>query len=233
MSGGSASGYLVSQVINSVIPNWFIPLFSAADVYDATNNPSGNLLPNGLLTGTSTSGLGGCTGNIATSTTQAENAAGMGSATCVLSVSTTADNRPVQVVTLSGTYSGTSKNVFLFQDVATPSNVNVGDVLEGKACINIGSNTNIAGVNVRLLTTESGTSYFYDAAQNTALAMPSAGWASGSTSYVCMWTPRRTVTAVPTKVELDVYINFVTQGSSSSIAATVNVQSMSVRKVVN
>jgi hypothetical protein len=180
------------------------------------------------LTGTGGTAQSTATGTVANSTFLTN--ANSGGASAAGSNSTGSDGRPIQTITVGGTYTGNGKSIVLFQDVVTPSNATTGDTLEGQACVNIGANTNVADVNVELFTVESATNFKMDGAKGVSTSpFPTAGWANGGT--VCILTPRRTLTAVPTKIEIDVVVDLTNQAGTVAVAATVNVQSVSVKKV--
>lgn len=228
MVGASLVGNLVAQQINTLYPSWRVPVFSNADVYDATNNPAGNLLPNSIMAGTGGAIFAGCSGTAANSSNLG--AGGMGGATCVGSSTTLADNRNTQTITLGGTSTGSNGQVTWWQNVATPSNINIGDVLEGILWINIGATTNVSGVVVTLKTVEGGVTYQQDSGlPDTGNAMPTPAVAG----YLPFITPRRTVTSVPSSAEIDVKIFLKTPLSAAAVSGTIAFTSANLRKVFN
>lgn len=225
-NGGSVMGYAIAQVINQLVPQWRQPIFTNGDVYDSVNNPTGNLLPNGAMTGSGGTATNACTGTVPTSVS-IDGTSG-GGVTCVGSVTTLADGRAAAVLTLSGAATGSARMITVRQLVATPANVNNGDVLEGQAWVSLGANSNISGVELFMSDTESATPFSNTAAVATQTsAFPTAGFATGA--FVPLITPRRTTTAVPTQIFMDVRIRLI--NGSVSPTATLTVSSMSVRKV--
>lgn len=229
--GGSPMGYAIAQVLNQVIPQWHQPIYTLGDTYDATNNPTGNLFPDGLMTGTS-GAVNTCTGTAAgtSSSTNAVIGAAGGGATCVGAVTTLADGRTAQVITISGASTGTSHSIAERVTVTTLSNVNIGDVLEGQAWVGLGSPiANIAGVDMNCISTEGGTQFNFNAASaNTTDVFPTTGFIDGQMHLLV--TGRRTVTAVPSSLFCDVKI-FLLDGSVSP-SAVFTVASASIRKVL-
>lgn len=233
-TGASQISALIANVINALVPPWRVPNYSAGDVYDATNNPGGNLLTNGLLTG-SGGGVSSCTGSSPTSTSLA--AGGLGGSACVGAVGTTVDSRPFMSVTLSGAATGSNLNVIWFQEANSLSNFSVGDTIYATGCIAIATNSGLSDAQIILKTTESGTDYNYQAAQGSGSAFPVNGWAmSGGgcgPGYVFQITPPRTLTVIPTKVEIDVKVDFVSPASATTMSGTIYVSSLAIRKVIN
>ena len=225
--GGSAEGYAVAQVINQIVPNWRVPLVTDGDTYDATNNPAGNLLPNGAMTGT-TGSVSGCTGTAPTGITVT---ASLGGATCVIATTTLSDGRSAMTITLSGSYTGSNLYVSVSQPVGTPGNINVGDVLDAGLWLNIGSNA-IGGVLVRHQITDGGTNYYYDGSNNDASYEP---WPTGGmpdSAQHTVVTPRRTVAGTVTGDLLLATIGFQNEASSTPISGTITISSMWERKVL-
>ena len=216
---------LVANQINTVIPQWRAPMFSNGDVYDATNNPYGNLLPNGLLAGTG-GGLTNCTGTVPANTSLLTG--GLGGAACAGTVSTGSDGRPIATVTLSGT--GTiacCAAIFYAQQATSLSNFNIGDTIQACGYIQMGANVGLIDAQILLHTTESGTGYTYKSADGAGTSFPTAGYGS---NYLLQCTPPRTLTAVPTQVEVDAEIDMQAL-SSTTISGAMNVQSLSLRKI--
>lgn len=224
--GGSAMGYAIAQVVNKIVPTWRTPLFNNGDVYDATNNPQGNLLPNGAFAGTGGSATGGCTGTVAANVQVDASAAG--GASCVASTTTLADGRPAQVVTIGGASASAQGYIVIRQTVATPANITAGDTLEGQAWVNFGTNSNIDGVDLQLYSTESSVQYLNDSSiYFSGDPFPGAGLANAQMSPLA--TSRRLVSAAPSQVLQDLRVYFM---PTSSPTMTITVASESLRKVL-
>jgi lysophospholipase L1-like esterase len=229
-AGGSVMGYAIAGVLNQLFPSWRGPIMNAGDVYDAVNNPTGNLLPNGAMTGTSGT-LTGCTG-VAVGTSGSTNSligSTAGGASCVGSSVTTSDGRSAQQVVISGAATGSGNYVAIRNAVTTPSNISIGDVIEAQAWVTVGANTNLAGFELNMNSTESGTQYNSSAAlANQTDPLPTAGFADG-VQHVLI-TARRTILAVPTGLFVDVRVKLI--NGSVSPTGTITVSSVSIRKVL-
>lgn len=226
-AGGSVMGYAIAQVINQIVPQWRQPILTNGDVFDAVNNPTGNKLSNGVFTGAGGSAANGCTGTVATGTTI--DGTNRGGSTCVGSTTTLADGRSAQVMTVSGAATGNGNFIPISQVAGTLSDFTIGDVLEAQAWVSLGANSNITGVELNMITTESATQFNATAAVATQTdVFPASGFATGA--FVPLITPRRTLTAVPTLVQIAVRLRYL--NGSVSPAAVLTVASMSVRKVL-
>lgn len=234
--GAYQVGNKIATVINTLFPDWRLTMRNVDDVYDATNNPSGNLLPNVQFAGTGGTLSGGPTGSIATGWTALGQSL-LGSA-MACSKSTYTDGRVSQVVTISGSANGSLGKAQLEQDV-TAANVNAGDTLEAQIDVSWGVTTNIAGVHMYLQTTESGTNYFSRVGQSAGLsqvgyALPSdngSGSPALSSQSMTLVTPRRTLSAAPSAVKLWIWIEYLTPLSTATVAGTFTFGSPSVYKV--
>lgn len=228
--GSSAIAWADAKIVNQLVPDWQVPTFTASDTYNATYNLRGNLLPNGILTGSSGTVSGtGCSGTAANSTTLS--CANSGAATVVGSQTTLSDNTPAQVITISGNYSGTSPYVSFTQSVATPSNVNAGDIVQGLCYVGLTGASNISGLQVQLGDTESSTNYNYSTGGGDSTNPLPAAWATAS--LVPIATPQRLVGATPSAMDLAVDIQFITNASSTPVAATVTLRGCEIRKVIS
>ena len=127
-------------VLDEILPPFSQQLFSVADVYEATYNPTGNLLINGIFDGTSgtkytTQGLTP-TGDVATSWGTSFSAPYSGGTalsglTVVSSKGVTTDGRIENILTVSGSYTGDVDSYFgISQAVASLSRIQAGDAIE-------------------------------------------------------------------------------------------------------
>lgn len=147
-------------------PQW--SLTSVADVWSA-NNTSGNLVTNGLMTGT-TGTLTNGTGDLATSWTLAYGANGgtVGSLTAACTQPAFADGRTAQKITIGGTATGAGSSavnnatvVVLSQSqTSTFTNYTAGDVVRAAVDYSVdASSANISAIELQMLFTVGGTSY--------------------------------------------------------------------------
>jgi lysophospholipase L1-like esterase len=214
------------------------PTVSAADLYEPDWNPSGNLLPNGILDGSSTvSGSGGpsFTGNQATNTTILASAGSGGvvtGLTIACAKATLANGLPAQQIAISGTGTGSSASpgsgVIVRQVVTSPNTkVGPGDTIEALATIEFDAGmTNIAGIRCRLRAIENGSAYdAVDAWDTIADLLPptAESWT--------LRTPARLVTAAPSSIELSIWATLRNQ-SSATFSGTFRVGAMHVGKVI-
>ena len=221
--GGTIYSQAIANVLNQLYPNWRVGQKSGSDSYDATNNISGNLLPNGFMLGTSGT-VTVATGTAANSTTV--DATSAGGATVVASKGTLLDGSPAQVVVVSGSTTGNAKVITITQSFTSLSNVAANDVLEAEVSYEVGANTNISGVNTLLASTESSTAYFHEAC---VVAGTDNYQTAGFSSTLRLVTPQRVVTAQPSQAYLQTKI-FLTNGSVSP-TGTFKFGAMSVRKI--
>jgi lysophospholipase L1-like esterase len=228
--GASPMGYAIAQSINQVFQNWRQPTMVNGDVYDATNNPYGNLLNNGLMQGTS-GGLGSCTGTMAGADSAHNTLVSTGTpGTCVSSVVTWPDGRQAAQIVLSGSASGATSYLGIRNIDGSPGNIAIGDTIEAQAeiCL-LGNTTNMSGFDLALVTTEGGTGFQVNGfAPNSADPFPSAGFLDGR-CHTFITTPRTigaTLTSIYTEVRL------WTLAASVTPAATVQITSVTIKKVV-
>lgn len=227
-NGGSVMGLTIAQAVNQLISPWRAPVMTNGDVFDATNNPVGNLVSNGVFTGTGGSSFNGCSGVVPTGYFWGATAT-TGGATCVASATTLADGRPALVLTISGASTGSNNKVVLRTNNITAANVVSGDTIEGQAWVSFGPNSNIAGVSLTLSTTESSVGFSNLVASSTPTdPLPASGLAGNA--FVPLVTPRRTTGANPSAVFMDLAISPINGSVSPSI--TVIVAGMSVKKVL-
>lgn len=211
--------------LTALYPDYYIPVSTAVDVYDATNNPTGNLLPGGMFLGT-----GGTTGSPATGTTAtgwATVATSLLGATCAMSKSTMADGRIAQQIDLSGTYTG-SLGFLTMNGTMTNANFAAGDVIEGCLEFSIAaSSAAIASIDAYIQSTEGGVTYTCHAAnpKTTSTGIVTAAYSG------ILKTPQRTITAQPNGIFLVIRVSFFDPGSSTPIAATIKLASAEVRKI--
>lgn len=243
---GLGSYYLakpVATLINTLYP---VPadnqMFSVRDVYDATDLPTGNLLPNGICDGAATNaGSGGPTfagtNNWATSLTIAGVAGSGGTITGVTvtgSKTTLANGLPAQqvAITSSGgtqTGSGTGSAITITMAVASPgTKIAAGDIIEALASIEWDgvSQENIACIRYRLRVTDGGTTRdATDGYDTVADLLPSVAdtWT--------MRTPAITLNNAPTLCQVTIWVSFRNQ-SSVNFVGTLRFGGLVIRKVI-
>jgi hypothetical protein len=241
-TGASAYGYAIAQQINQLFPNWRSGFLNASDVYNATNNPAGNLVGNGGFQVTSGGTVNtGASGTAAGSWTLSGNSvSGLTVAGAVNQLTSASGVLPkgayYQSVTLSGTYTAASgaEAFALFQFACSGgacSNFSAGDVVEACVALRIGANTNLAGVPVQLTASDNSQSINYQggALAAASYSFPSGGFIDGVFHEVC--TPRYTIQTPLTFVALTV-AGFLYTGTSATAAGEIDIGGPSVRQVL-
>lgn len=123
--GAFWAGWALYKTLDPILPTTPTICTTQADLYDATYNPTGNLLANGILDGTAGTETGaGVSGDTATSwTLYRTGTSGGGTSTCVGSKTTvTLDNGqtiPAQTITVNCATSGNDERFMLYQYVTT------------------------------------------------------------------------------------------------------------------
>lgn len=231
--GSSAVGYALAQAFYWMGWQWLYPDYTAANLYDAANNPRGNLINSGYgqFTGTTGTPSAPCTttAGLATGWQVFTQGGTTGSLTCVLTKTSMADGRTCQVLTLGGTYSG-APNIIVQIASFTYANLSVGDIIEGLGYVQYTGGVNISGIDLILSTTENATAYYYKASSPNQTYIGPANYANNS--FVPLLTPRRTIQYVPTAMTLAFYVELMNQASSSSAGGVITFCSASVRKVI-
>lgn len=133
---------LGAMTMGKAFADWLSPLLLAVDdspswlgdVYDATKNPSGNLLTNGLLSGTGGTTINGATGSVPTGWRGARSS-GAATHTAAFGVTTDATypTLPRCTITIGGT--GDSNSAFLDQEVDRTATVAAGDLVYAEALV--------------------------------------------------------------------------------------------------
>ena len=249
--GGSAIAAALAQVVGPLLPGWTRPTVNASDVYDATNNPRGNLLTNGGFQTTTGGTLhGGATGTVPSGWgVYAGNAGGMSVAA---STETETDGSVSAVMAFSGSYTNAG-SAYINQAISAPSSINPGDVIAARCWVSVGSNTNLTFISLQLYSTESGTTH-NDIGGNGSVSQlfPANGWAygwspaandnggtggwvanpAGSTKvFVPIDAPLRTIAATPSLLGITLQGFAYSNTGSNSIAATIAVRGCEIRKV--
>ena len=241
--GAYQIGNLIAATINAIWPNWRLPIMNVDDVYDAVNEPYGNLLPQPMFTGTGGTGCTGqCSGNLATGwAAQVANVLGSTIALSKTTWPTTGQaggGQGAQTVAVSGTANG-SNGRFQLDTVMTAANFNAGDIVECSVLATWGATTNIAAVRAYLSETESG-SNTVNADGYSSLLTPVSGYSlptdstnTNAPSAITeqLMTPRYTVGVTPSLAQFWIQIDYISPLSSATVAGTFQFASPSCRKV--
>ena len=228
----------IAAILSLLYPQPFNPgMTSVADVWSA-DNPSGNLLPGGMMSGApAISGSGGpsFSGTMPDNVTISASAGSGGTITSITvagAAVTMGDGTGGYQITIGGTGTGSSASpgtcVLITQTVTSlASKLAIGDVLEGavhRVECDAGA-VNIAGVRLRLRSTEGSVYDRYDAWDTIADEIPpeAANWS--------LRTPTRTLSAVPSALTLAVWISFRNQ-SAASFTGVIRIGRMTLRKVI-
>ncbi len=225
VQGAQAFGQKLATFVSGLFPSIIDKFTHLGDVYDATYNPTGNLLTNGLLAGTSGTLANGATGSVATGSRGLRSAGG-GTMSAAFSKGTIAGlvNCPTQIMTLGGTADGALAQL----DQTFSNNFAVGDVVQLSADVSyvINSGT-INGIFADLRAYTSGFATLFEALDGSYNGSNGA-YASGSGSFSLKTEPF----AIPATT---FYLNpvlGVAPGTSGTIDAVVTWSRAALRKVV-
>lgn len=222
--GAFQIGNAVAAIINLLVPDWRVATASATDIYDAAENPFGNLIPNGMMSGTG----GTIDGAVATGVVADNWHLGdtfLGGATCVASKVTLSDGRTAQKIIVSGNSNGNNKGVQFYLDT-TAANVVAGNTIEAIIDLRADSLTDICQVSAYFQTTEASVDYQQHACVgDVSNVLPASGFNG------LQLTPRRLVSANPTLVRLNIFINFLNHASALPVGCTITIASAALRKV--
>jgi hypothetical protein len=214
----------------STITSPMAPLLPSheADVYDAAENPEGNLLTNGMMTGTGGSVAGEVTGDVADDWTLVRFAGTYSAGTVVASKTTRTDVAgDWQVITVSGMTGGTDPIYVLTVDVPGSSgDYDVGDVVELECEIEVEGADGLEGVLLVL--------YEYNGAgsQVTAAEAGAVGTETEAAWSGIMRTPPITLSAAlgaSSKLSANVAFQMTGTGSAEAI---IRVGRVDLRKVI-
>jgi lysophospholipase L1-like esterase len=230
----------VADLLNGLYPAFNdSAAVSAADIYDAVNNPTGNLIANGILNGTAGTlggnGGGAFTGQVATgfNADVFQNGGTLTGLVVTAAKGTNADGRPHQQFALSGTYVGGWGTIVSFRAIPTNySDYAVGDTVVGEIEYEIdgqAADQNIAGVMASLTVTMGGVQAQWQDGREGSVADQIAAPAQSGV----LRTPPMLVTAVPTAIQFGANISLRQNGASTLTAAsTIRFKGLSLRKVI-
>lgn len=219
--------YLIAQqlatLVNGLLPYPFQPLQHPADIY-TTDSPQGNLLPNGMMLGSS--------GNVDIGSGVVPDywslTGDLGGATLVASKSTMADGeRECTQLVISGNYNSTLAYVDLSTNVQVPANISSGDTIQADANIEVSAvAASIRGVSCFTSTIEAGQTYTYEDGRPTldTFECPFVAYSG------LLRTPARTTVAVPSVAQVFIRVYFVNVSGSTAVSLTLKVGSVSLRK---
>lgn len=203
-------------------------LFAAAgDVYDATLNPAGNLLTNGLLTGTAGTEANGATGDTPTGWRGLRSAGG-GTVTLAMSKEASAEYPTLENAVMSIGGTGDGVTCLLDQDVAD-ANIWVGDTIYAECEVDYEFTTGAfrsIGLQVRL---RNASNADIGVADDGIMNGTNGSIPEGSMGTMTLRTPTFTVPEGYSTRRVALQVLTPTSGSC---AATIKVRRMSLRKVV-
>ncbi len=234
--GASAMGVAVAAIINKIVPPGLQPVMTASDVYDGTNNPRGNLLPNGNMLGTAGT-IDGCTGQTPTNfTTNSTGTNGWtnNGGTCALSVVTLSNGLRATQAVLGGTLAGTFDHMTLTSTVATPGNVVNGDTVRGVVWVYLATgHSNLAAIQPFITSVVAGvTTLTIGGGSATVYPYPVDGFAGtygiGGESWIPMMTQALTVTGAPSTLNMQLQFQ---NNTAAAITATIKTCCWEIRKI--
>lgn len=204
--GAFQIGKALAALVTALIPSAPAPGVTTLDTYDAVNNPSGNLLPNGVMAGTGGGLATGFTGQLANNHF-INGTPAMQSTSVVFSKSTFADGiRAAQRVVWSGTYA--SALGFQIASNSTPAWASAGDVLEATIEVEVAAGSNAHFSFFDYTAWSSGYGGGTDLAISATNASPTEGWSG------ILKTPPITVPAALTT--LSIGLQFTAVGTSGT-----------------
>lgn len=219
--GASAMGSAIAQAI-----------IANMNLAPAQHPGGGGLMSNPIMSGTSGTATGGCTGTVANGFTL--DGTNSGGVTCVGTKESLFAGHEAQVVTLSGNLTSDAPSLFLITSVSIPSDILPGDKIQ--ACIwvrDINPTAGIAAISGALFSTENGTSYeaggmFGGHPGYYSDPIAAAGFNGNGFYPVC--TPVHVVTVSPTSVWVGLYVEFIA-GTGIGVEGTIEVAKVTLRKV--
>ncbi len=220
-NGAYILGNRITTILTTLYPDWLLPYSNRLDTYDVTNNPSGSILTNGDMNGSTAAGV--ASGNIATGWTDTFSA--LNGATAAYSKVTLADGRNAVQLDLSGNMNGSNGMVLLNGTVAFAS-VSAGDNIQASVDVSIGANSGIVACQISLQATISSVLKFArEGTYDGAYVIPTAGF-SGT-----LMTPKLPCPAGPTTAALILRVGLKDVGISTAVSGTIQWASAAVRKV--
>mgnify|MGYP000946428742 FL=1 len=213
---------IADAVSSQLCPISYSPV-SQQDTYDATNNPTGNLLLNGFFTGTGGTAGTGASGSLAASW-QFRRSSGTTGTIGGSKTTKTVDNGttyPMQQVVCSAAAGSTTENMQVYQFVSTGFTANV-DVIYAEIDVEV-SGITVDCVKSIQLNLGDGTNTRICAAEEAGFYLPNGNW-SGT-----LRTPAFLIASGAST--LGFYLNIVLNGAVASNSVTVNCSRAAIRKV--
>lgn len=214
---------LIVDHIKGLYPVRSLLSSSATDVYDATYNPRGNMLPNGQMTGVAGTLTTDVTGDLADSTTAiTANWSGM---TAVCSKVTT-DTGDWQQVHITGT--ATSNVILQFrQQLASMSVVATNDVVAGMGEWEVdASSTGLRAFGLSVERRNSGTLV---SRSRSGGSNGSGPWPAEATSGIWPSPSQQTITGAENQLQAYVNIDFI---NGATVDVTLRFRNLSIKKVI-
>ena len=234
--GAHAVGGVIATALGPYIPaSPGAEMASVTDVYDATYNPTGNLLTNGILDSTGGNLGSNGAGAIAASWTYGFGSNG-GTITSLVATGskiTLANGLPAQRTVLSGAYTGASGGtldnatvVTFSQSFGSFTNFSIGDVLQASIDLDVAADASrqISIMELRLGVTMGGQAYVNADGGGFGLPMPVGAWSTR------LLTPKLTLTAVPTVVTVGLRVYLLSGANTAS--GQFDASAVSLRKVI-
>ena len=228
----------VVQDVTSRFPPPFATFSNASDAYSATN-PLGNLLTNGILSGTlamPTAGLvgGAGAGNIATSWSVSYSANGgtISGLTTTGTKLTDANGRPGQRIAVSGSYTGAgsaavnaSTQGLYNQAIAFPGSLVAGDVIRARCEISkaAAATENITGLELQVVVVVGGVTYRIGDGSSMGDPLPVDAFSG------ILETPTFTLPGTPTSVT--VYLRWYLANGAQTVNSSFDFYGMKLAKV--
>lgn len=221
--GAYRIGKALAALITTLIPCEPAIAVNSLDIFDATDNPRGNLASNGILSGTAGTFPAGFTGALADNTFVNTNTL-LGSSV-VLSKSTLADGRVAQRVQWSGSFTGGTATFQLATNVASASTkVLTGDKVEAWVEIEAAAGA-AAHVELALYTVwAAGNNTALELQHTSADAPPDEAWSG------ILRTPAFVMPDAATTISL--IVQFFSYGTSGTVAGDFKIGPGKICKVL-
>lgn len=224
-ASAKALGTLVANAISALLPARVDRFALLGDVYHATKNPRGNLLPNGLMDGTGGAAFNGVTGNVANYWAAFRN---NDAGTLTVAASKVANAAGTNLYKQRLTFGGTadSNDARLLNSVLIGANLAVGDVVYAECELDYNlTAANIPAVALRLSAEADDYSLlraYYDAG-SASLALPAG------TGSLILRTEPMTIPLTTHHVNFDIVFNAPASGTPTAV---IDVGRCSLRKVL-
>lgn len=187
-----------ADVLNQLLPAYETLFANSDNVWNA-DNPTGNLVANGLLTGSVATSSNGATGNVPTSWTGTRGGSGQNMSVAFSKVANSSiSGLDWAAMTLGGTSNadGSSTGVLRQDFSLTGTPVAAGDLVEAFADVEISGQSNVQGVQMLLRLISSGNYDVYDGSfgNGSSLVIPEGITVSGVMRTPRLVAPSGTIT---------------------------------------